>query len=59
VTRQICLALQRRDLRLLEHGMETGIIRQLPSGGYVEETRPLSEEERSVIESGKDLPALH
>jgi quinol---cytochrome-c reductase cytochrome b subunit len=59
VTRQICLALQRRDLRLLEHGMETGIIRQLPSGGYVEETRPLSEEERWVIESGKDLPALH
>jgi ubiquinol-cytochrome c reductase cytochrome b subunit len=58
VTRQICLALQRRDLRLLDHGVETGIIRQLPSGRYVAETRPLSEEERSAIESGRDLAAL-
>jgi ubiquinol-cytochrome c reductase cytochrome b subunit len=40
VTTRICLGLQRTDLRLLEHGVETGIIRQLPSGGYVEETRP-------------------
>src|SRR5215472_9041453 len=51
VTKRICLGLQRQDLRLLEHGVETGIIRQLPSGAYVEETRPLTGEAHSAIKS--------
>jgi len=29
--------------------VETGIIRQLPSGEYVEETRPLTEDERAAL----------
>ena len=49
VTKRICLGLQRKDLRLLTRGVETGIIRQLPSGEYVEETRPLTEEERAAL----------
>jgi len=49
ITKRICLGLQRMDLHLLEHGVETGIIRQLPSGGFVEETRPLDEEMRAKI----------
>jgi ubiquinol-cytochrome c reductase cytochrome b subunit len=49
VTKRICLGLQRKDLHLMEHGVETGIIRQLPSGEYVEETRPLSEEEYAAL----------
>ena len=32
VTKRICLGLQRKDAHLLEHGVETGIIRQLPNG---------------------------
>jgi ubiquinol-cytochrome c reductase cytochrome b subunit len=58
VTKRICLGLQRKDLHMLEHGVETGIIRQLPSGEYVEETRPLSEEERAVLESRPPRPSL-
>jgi ubiquinol-cytochrome c reductase cytochrome b subunit len=58
VTRRICLGLQRKDLHLLEHGVETGIIRQLPSGGYVEQARPLSEEARAVLESRTTAAAL-
>jgi quinol---cytochrome-c reductase cytochrome b subunit len=58
VTKRICLGLQRRDLYLLEHGAETGLIRRLPSGAYVEETRPLAEEARAVIESRKAPAAL-
>ncbi|HKA98039.1 MAG TPA: ubiquinol-cytochrome c reductase cytochrome b subunit [Streptosporangiaceae bacterium] len=50
VTKRICLGLQRKDAHLLEHGVETGIIRQLPSGGYVEDTRPVSEDLRAVLE---------
>jgi quinol---cytochrome-c reductase cytochrome b subunit len=49
VTKRICLGLQRRDLHVLAHGVETGIIRQLPSGEYVEETRPLTEEEIAAL----------
>jgi ubiquinol-cytochrome c reductase cytochrome b subunit len=50
VTKRICLGLQRKDAHLLEHGVETGIVRQLPSGAYVEETRPVSEDLRAVLE---------
>src|SRR5262249_32718360 len=55
---RICLGLQRRDLHLLEHGVETGIIRQLPSGEYIEETRPVDEEARAVLESRQPAPSL-
>ncbi len=50
VTKRICLGLQRKDAHLLEHGVETGIVRQLPTGAYVEETRPVSEDLRAVLE---------
>lgn len=49
VTKRVCLGLQRKDLHLLEHGVETGIIRQLPSGEFIEETRPLNEEELAKL----------
>jgi ubiquinol-cytochrome c reductase cytochrome b subunit len=54
VTNRICLGLQRRDLRVLKHGAETGIIRQLPSGGYVAETRPAGADAGAVT-SADDL----
>jgi ubiquinol-cytochrome c reductase cytochrome b subunit len=56
-TRRICLGLQRKDRERLEHGLETGIIRQLPSGEFIEVERPLDEEERAVLEA-KKVPAL-
>jgi ubiquinol-cytochrome c reductase cytochrome b subunit len=58
VTRRICLALQRKDVEMLTHGVEIGIIRQLPDGGFVEEERPVTEEERAVIESKQVIEAL-
>jgi ubiquinol-cytochrome c reductase cytochrome b subunit len=57
VTRRICLGLQRKDKELLEHGLETGIIRQLPHGEFIEVHRPMTEEERAVLEA-KKVPAL-
>jgi len=57
VTKRICLGLQRKDLHLLEHGVETGIIRQLPSGEFVEQTRPLTEEEVAALDVRRP-PAL-
>jgi ubiquinol-cytochrome c reductase cytochrome b subunit len=49
ITKRICLGLQRKDLHLLEHGVETGIIRQLPNGEFIEETRPLDEDEAAKL----------
>ena len=57
VTRRICIGLQRKDRELLEHGLETGIVRQLPSGEFIEVHRPLDEEERAPLEA-KKVPAL-
>jgi ubiquinol-cytochrome c reductase cytochrome b subunit len=59
VTKRICLGLQRKDLHMVEHGLETGIIRQLPSGEYIEETRPLNEEELAKLAiEDRERPAL-
>ena len=51
VTKRVCFGLQRKDAEMLTHGVEIGIIRQLPDGAFVEETRPLTDEERGVVDS--------
>jgi ubiquinol-cytochrome c reductase cytochrome b subunit len=38
---RICLGLQRHDREVLEHGMETGIIKVLPTGEFIEIHQPL------------------
>jgi ubiquinol-cytochrome c reductase cytochrome b subunit len=58
VTKRICLGLQRKDASMLTHGVESGIIRQLPHGEFIEEERPLTEEEHAVIASKRVPPAL-
>jgi quinol---cytochrome-c reductase cytochrome b subunit len=40
-TYRICLGLQRSDREVLEHGIETGVIRRLPSGEFIEVHQPL------------------
>jgi ubiquinol-cytochrome c reductase cytochrome b subunit len=59
VTKRICLGLQRKDNHLLAHGVETGIIRQMPGGEFIEETRPVDEEALAVLTSRAPvMPAL-
>jgi ubiquinol-cytochrome c reductase cytochrome b subunit len=62
-TKRICLGLQLKDAHLLEHGVETGIIRQLPDGEYIEETRPVDEDAYAVLTARASeqlsLPAAH
>ncbi|WP_426707275.1 cytochrome bc complex cytochrome b subunit [Corynebacterium auriscanis] len=52
VTYRLCIALQRSDRDVLEHGIETGTIRQLPSGGFIEVHQPLG----PVDEHGHPIP---
>ncbi|MEU8823742.1 cytochrome bc complex cytochrome b subunit [Streptomyces sp. NPDC048636] len=49
VTRRICLGLQRRDRDKVLHGRETGIIKRLPHGEFVEVHEPLSQEQLHML----------
>ncbi len=42
VTYRICLGLQKGDRAVLEHGIETGIIKRLPHGEFIEVHQPLA-----------------
>jgi ubiquinol-cytochrome c reductase cytochrome b subunit len=41
LTYRLCLGLQRADREVLEHGVETGIIKRLPHGEFIEVHQPL------------------
>jgi ubiquinol-cytochrome c reductase cytochrome b subunit len=43
VTYRICLGLQQHDREVLAHGVETGIIKRLPDGRFIEVHQPLGD----------------
>lgn len=51
-TYRFCLGLQRSDRQVLEHGIETGVIKRLPHGEYVEIHQPLG----PVDDHGHPIP---
>ncbi|WP_019068548.1 cytochrome bc1 complex cytochrome b subunit [Streptomyces hokutonensis] len=53
ITRRICLGLQLRDAELVLHGRETGVIKRLPHGEYVEIHRPLDPAELHTLTAHK------
>jgi ubiquinol-cytochrome c reductase cytochrome b subunit len=54
VTKRICLGLQRRDREKLLHGRETGVIKRLPHGEFIEVHGPVSDAERAVLVSNRN-----
>jgi ubiquinol-cytochrome c reductase cytochrome b subunit len=52
ITYRLCLGLQRSDRMVLEHGVETGIIKRLPHGEFIEIHQPLA----GVDEHGHPIP---
>jgi ubiquinol-cytochrome c reductase cytochrome b subunit len=52
ITYRWCVGLQRSDRAVLEHGIETGIIKRLPQGAYIELHQPLG----PVDEHGHPIP---
>jgi ubiquinol-cytochrome c reductase cytochrome b subunit len=58
VAYRICVGLQRRDLGLATHGLETGIIRRSPDGGYSEVERHLPDEAIAAITDPRPAPAV-
>ncbi|ORB62350.1 cytochrome b [Mycolicibacterium tusciae] len=55
VTYRWCIGLQRSDRAVLEHGIETGIIKRLPHGAYVELHQPLG----PVDSDGHPIPLAY
>jgi ubiquinol-cytochrome c reductase cytochrome b subunit len=53
ITHRICLGLQQHDRQVLAHGVETGVIRRLPNGGFTEVHQPLATSDDS---SRAELP---
>ena len=56
VTKRICLGLQRRDRDKVLHGRETGTIRRLPHGEYVEVHDPLAKEQLHTLTQHEQEP---
>jgi ubiquinol-cytochrome c reductase cytochrome b subunit len=52
VTYRWCVGLQRADRAVLEHGIETGILKRLPHGAYIELHQPLG----PVDDHGHPIP---
>lgn len=52
ITYRICIGLQRSDRAVLEHGIETGTIKLLPNGAFIEVHQPLG----PVDEHGHPIP---
>jgi ubiquinol-cytochrome c reductase cytochrome b subunit len=58
LTKRFCLSLQRADDDLLHHGIESGTIRRLPSGEFVEETVPLPAQYSVLLETSPERKEL-
>ncbi|MEV7043415.1 cytochrome bc complex cytochrome b subunit [Amycolatopsis sp. NPDC051061] len=54
ITYRVCLALQRSDREVLEHGIETGIITRAPDGTYLEIHQPL--DGKALAYQGASVP---
>jgi ubiquinol-cytochrome c reductase cytochrome b subunit len=55
VTYRLCIGLQRADREVLEHGVETGIIKRLPHGEFIEVHQPLA----GVDDHGHAIPLAY
>ncbi|MDH6519751.1 ubiquinol-cytochrome c reductase cytochrome b subunit [Streptomyces sp. SAI-135] len=56
VTKRVCLGLQRRDRDKVLHGRETGTIRRLPHGEYVEVHEPLAQAQLHTLTQHEQEP---
>ncbi|AWT42632.1 MULTISPECIES: cytochrome bc1 complex cytochrome b subunit [Streptomyces] len=56
VTKRMCLGLQRRDRDKVLHGRETGTIKRLPSGEYVEIHEPLTQAQLFTLTQHEQSP---
>ncbi|MCW2882447.1 MAG: Cytochrome b/b6 domain protein [Sphaerisporangium sp.] len=57
-TYRVCIGLQRRDLEMVIHGVESGVIKRLPNGEYIEVHVPPMEDLVELVKGKKSIPAI-
>ncbi|WP_214413739.1 cytochrome bc1 complex cytochrome b subunit [Sphaerisporangium fuscum] len=58
VTYRICIGLQRHDQEVVHHGVESGVIKRLPHGEYVEVHVPPAEDIAAHVKGKKLIPSV-
>ncbi|GIH70967.1 cytochrome bc1 complex cytochrome b subunit [Sphaerimonospora thailandensis] len=59
VAYRICIGLQRKDAEVLSHGVESGVIKRMPDGQYIEVHTPAAEDIAAHIRGGKkEIPII-
>ena len=56
ITKRVCMGLQRRDRDKVLHGRETGTIRRLPHGEFVEVHEPLPQDQLHTLTQHEQAP---
>ncbi|MEU9885442.1 ubiquinol-cytochrome c reductase cytochrome b subunit [Sphaerisporangium sp. NPDC051011] len=58
VTYRFCIGLQRRDQETLLHGVESGVIKRLPHGEYIEVHVPPAADLAAHVQGKKHIPSV-
>jgi ubiquinol-cytochrome c reductase cytochrome b subunit len=58
VTYRVCIGLQRKDLEMMIHGVESGVIKRMPNGEYIEVHVHPSDELLELVKGKKSIPAM-
>ncbi|GAA0972116.1 cytochrome bc complex cytochrome b subunit [Acrocarpospora macrocephala] len=58
VTYRICMGLQRKDAEVMSHGVESGVIKRMPNGQYIEVHVPPAEDIADHLRGKARLPIL-
>jgi ubiquinol-cytochrome c reductase cytochrome b subunit len=58
ITKRICIGLQRKDAAELDHGVESGVIKMMPSGEFIEVHEPLKENAEAILRAKPQQLAL-
>ncbi|PZG54291.1 ubiquinol-cytochrome c reductase cytochrome b subunit [Spongiactinospora gelatinilytica] len=58
ITYRMCLGLQRKDAEVIGHGVESGVIKRLPHGEFIEVHVPPAEDIEAHMRGKTPIPAL-
>ncbi|WP_169978717.1 ubiquinol-cytochrome c reductase cytochrome b subunit [Microbispora sp. H10836] len=58
ITYRMCIGLQRKDAEVLSHGVESGVIKRMPNGQYIEVHTPPAEDIAEHMRGKKEIPVL-
>ncbi|WP_248959428.1 cytochrome bc1 complex cytochrome b subunit [Sphaerisporangium perillae] len=58
VAYRMCIGLQRHDQDVLSHGVESGVIKRMPSGEYIEVHVPPAEDIAAHVRGKEPIPAI-